>query len=203
MPTYRTLAARCEHEIDKIKGSRFIAWAAPTPTPAAAEELVAEARDAYSDARHHCWAYRTGEAGAVFRSSDDGEPSGSAGRPILQQIDSAELTGVAVVVVRYFGGTKLGVGGLMRAYGAAAAACLERATVTTVVVTRRVAFEYPYECTSAVEAQLKSYELEPRASDYGENVRCSLDVPAERVQAFLDDLNESTAGRLNVLERET
>jgi uncharacterized YigZ family protein len=143
-PPYRTIAEGLRHEPPKTKGSRHIATIAPVATTAAAEAVVARVRDEMPDATHHAFAWRLragdGPSGLSFRSSDDGEPSGSAGRPILAQIDGRELTDVVVVVTRYFGGTKLGVGGLVRAYGGAAAEALDLAEIVEVVpeVTLRV-----------------------------------------------------------------
>ena len=192
---YRTPAAELRHEIDKIKGSRFIATVAPVQTAEEAGAAVERVRGEFNDARHHCFAYRLGSGGERFRYSDDGEPSGSAGRPIDQQIEAHDLTDVVVVVTRYFGGTKLGVGGLRRAYGGAAAAALERVAVRTVVVTREVAFEHPYECSGAVQGLLAARGLAPRSAEYGASVRLVLSVPVGEVEGFLEELRERTAGR--------
>ena len=113
--TYKSIASASEG-LFKDNGSRFIALAYPVESEEEVREIVSLLRKEYHDARHHCYAYRLGVDGAVFRSSDDGEPSGSAGRPILGQIDSAGLSDILVVVVRYFGGIKLGIPGLIRAY---------------------------------------------------------------------------------------
>ena len=128
LETYRTVATRVSHEIPKIKGSRFIATVAPAGSRAAAEAIVEALRDCHPGARHTCFAYRLGAAGDVFRYADDGEPSGTAGRPILRQIEGRGLTAMVVVVTRYFGGTKLGAGGLLRAYAAAAGAGPDQAS---------------------------------------------------------------------------
>lgn len=113
--TYQTITAPVQAEF-KDKGSRFIAFAYPVQTVEAVKHHVEALREAHHKARHWCYAYRLGTEGVQFRANDDGEPSGSAGRPILGQIDSFELTDVLVVVVRYFGGTLLGVPGLIQAY---------------------------------------------------------------------------------------
>ncbi len=196
--SYRTLAGSLEHEPPKIKGSRFIARVAPCGSAAEGEALVAEARIAYPDARHHCWAWRLGPEGAEFRSGDDGEPSGSAGRPILQQIEAHELTDVAVVVVRYFGGVKLGVGGLIRAYGGAAAEALARAPVRTVVVTRTVTVAYPYELSGAVQGAVAAAGLAPADSDYEAQVVQRFAVPLRQVEAFVRELRDRTAGQARI-----
>ena len=125
--TYRTLAEPGQAEF-KDKGSRFIAFAYPVRTAAEVKNYVDALRQEHHKARHWCYAYRLGTDGFQFRVNDDGEPSGSAGRPILGQIDSAGLTDVLVVVVRYFGGIKLGASGLVRAYTDAVAQTLDAAS---------------------------------------------------------------------------
>ncbi len=193
--SYRTLAAPVRHEEPKVKGSRFLATLAPVATREEAEALVQRVRKELHDARHTCFAYRLGPDARDFRSSDDGEPSGSAGKPMLAQLEGAELTDVVAVVTRWFGGTKLGVGGLVRAYGGAVAAALERAEVREVVLTERVVVRYPYVCTGAVEPLLASFGLRPVESEWGADARLVLDVPIARVDALLDELRERTAGR--------
>ena len=138
LESYRVLAEPITHEIDKISGSRFIADAAPAKSEEEARAFLEVVRSKYHDARHHCWAYRVGPRGEAWRSSDDGEPSGSAGVPILKQLEGHDVTDLVVVVTRYFGGTKLGVGGLVRAYGSAAKEALEEAKIQEVIVTERV-----------------------------------------------------------------
>jgi uncharacterized YigZ family protein len=121
---YQTIAQPVVAEF-KDRGSRFLAYAYPIATTDDFKTRLQELKKDHPKAAHHCFAYRLGLDGAQFRVSDDGEPSGSAGRPILGQIDSKELTNVAVIVVRYFGGTLLGVPGLINAYKSAAAMALQ------------------------------------------------------------------------------
>ena len=143
--TYNTIAAAVEAEV-KDKGSRFIAFAYPVQTVGEVNNYVDALRETHHKARHWCYAYRLGIDGLQFRANDDGEPSGSAGRPILGQIDSAELTDVLVVVVRYFGGTLLGVPGLIHAYKSATAEALTQAEVIEKNVEKTVYLrcEYPH-----------------------------------------------------------
>ena len=129
---YRSLAAPSEG-LFKDNGSRFIALAYPVETEEEVKNIVAALRKEYHDARHHCYAYRLGYQGNIFRASDDGEPAGSAGRPILGQIDSAGLSDVLVVVVRYFGGIKLGIPGLIRAYKTSTADAIGNGQIVTKV----------------------------------------------------------------------
>lgn len=143
--TYKTIASTTQAEF-KDKGSRFIAFAYPIQTLEEVKQYVSILREEHHKARHWCYAYRLGVDGTQFRANDDGEPAGSAGRPILGQIDSAGLTDVLVIVVRYFGGTLLGVPGLIHAYKTAAAEALTVAEVIEKNVEKMVWLrcEYPY-----------------------------------------------------------
>jgi uncharacterized YigZ family protein len=193
---YRTIASAVRSEIPKVKGSRFIGQAAPVSAPEAALAIVAGVTAAHSDARHHCYAYRLGPAGGEWRSHDAGEPSGSAGRPILQQIEARSLTNLVVVVTRYFGGVKLGVGGLVRAYAAAAGDVLAHAAVVTVVLTMSVVVEYAYELSGTVAGVLASFDLEPGRAIYGPLVRIELEVPVALVDSFRTRMIERTGGKV-------
>jgi len=128
----------------KDRGSRFIGYAFPIESVSDFKERLAEIKKEHPKATHHCFAYRVGLDGNTFRVADDGEPSGSAGRPILGQIDSKQLVNVLVIVVRYFGGTLLGVPGLINAYKNAASLCLQvtPAVQKPVVVNYRLQFDY-------------------------------------------------------------
>ena len=141
---YKTIKGKATG-VYKEKGSKFIALASHVETEQEAKEYLASIKKEYHDARHHCYAFRINPEKEFFRSSDDGEPSGTAGKPILNQILSAGLFDVMVVVVRYFGGTKLGVPGLIRAYKTATREALAQAEVVTLSITRKleVLFEYP------------------------------------------------------------
>ena len=151
---YRSIAARSEG-LFKDNGSRFIALAYPVETEEEVKDIVAGLKKEYHDARHHCYAYRLGYKGDRFRANDDGEPSGSAGRPILGQIDSMGLSDILVVVVRYFGGIKLGIPGLIRAY--------KTSTAT-----------FDYLSMNGVMKVLKDMGLTPSAQDFG--LECALEV---------------------------
>ncbi len=129
--TYNTLASPAEGKYTELR-SKFLAFAYHVETPDEAQEKVMTLRRRYHDARHVCYAYALGPGQATYRTVDDGEPSGTAGRPILGQIKSHSLSDVVVIVVRYFGGKKLGTSGLLRAYKAAAASALDDAPTTEV-----------------------------------------------------------------------
>lgn len=170
---YSSIAAPSEG-LFKDNGSRFIALAYPVETEQEVKTIVAGLRKQYHDARHHCYAYRLGYKGDVFRSSDDGEPSGSAGRPILGQIDSAGLSDTLVVVVRYFGGIKLGIPGLIRAYKTSTADALAHAQVVEKIAGKWLRVSFGYEAMNAVMKVLKEMDLPQREQDFGE--QCSLEV---------------------------
>ena len=170
---YRSIAAPSEG-LFKDNGSRFIALAYPVETEEEVKTIVAGLRKEYHDARHHCYAYRLGYKGDLWRASDDGEPSGSAGRPILGQIDSLGLSDILVVVVRYFGGIKLGIPGLIRAYKTSTADALGQASVVPKVAGKMWTVEFDYLSMNDVMKVLKEMNLSPSAQNFGEN--CSLTV---------------------------
>ena len=178
---YRSIAAPSEG-LFKDNGSRFIALAYPVETEEEVREIVASLRKEYHDARHHCYAYRLGYKGDRFRSSDDGEPSGSAGRPILGQIDSLGLSDVLVVVVRYFGGIKLGIPGLIRAYKTSTADALSQASVVEKVAGKTFRLTFDYLAMNDVMKALKDLGLSATGQDFG--LQCSLDV---RVRLSLEE----------------
>ncbi len=188
---YTTLAGPCEVAIDKIKRSRFIAMAAPIGSPDEAATFVSAARARFHDARHHPFAWRLAD---VSRASDDGEPRHSAGLPILREIEGRELLGVAVVVARYFGGVKLGTGGLARAFGAAAAAVLDAAETRRLSVRTPISVRVPYSGLPAVQAALRSLGVEPAHADYTDAVHLVLHLPPSRVDAALTQLRDATGG---------
>ena len=192
---FEVVAAEFRHESPPTKGSRFIAAVAPAETPEQAEAFVANMRAEAPDATHHCWAYRVGRPCDRFRFSDDGEPGGSAGRPILQQIEGHNLTDTVCVIRRWFGGTKLGVGGLMRAYGGAAARALDQVPRKTVLLMERFRVTVPYDCSSPVEALLKSRGLQPLHAEYGAEIRLHLEVACRDREAIERELRDRTSGR--------
>jgi uncharacterized YigZ family protein len=194
VPTIRSIRAPLVHEIPKIKGSRFIAAAAPIADRAGADAWVAARREADPQATHHCFAFRLGRDENDFRFADDGEPSGTAGRPILKEIDGRDLTDVIVVVARYFGGTKLGSGGLVRAYGGAAAAAFDHAEIVEQRITAPLCLGFAYGRLGAVQGVLAGFDLAPTESAYGEEVRLTLAVPVEELARVRTLLTDATAG---------
>ena len=157
--TYRMLEKSGEG-LYKEKGSKFIATAFTVMNENEVKQALAEVKKQYYDARHHCYAYMIGSDKACFRSSDDGEPSGTAGKPILNQILSKDVTNVCVIVVRYFGGIKLGVSGLINAYKTAAREALDNAVVVEKTVNEVYSLEFPYALMNDVMRVMKETGLE-------------------------------------------
>ena len=171
--TYKSIAAPSEG-LFKDNGSRFIALAYPVENEVQVKEIVSSLRKEYHDARHHCYAYRLGLDGSQWRASDDGEPAGSAGRPILGQIDSAGLSDVLVVVVRYFGGIKLGIPGLIRAYKTSTADALAAATVREKTAGSWHRLGFAYDSLPAVMKLIKDLSLPQRGQSFG--AECTVEV---------------------------
>lgn len=152
----------------KEKGSKFIALAFPVTSEDDVKARLAEVRKKYFDARHHCYAYVIGSTKNKFRAYDDGEPNHSAGDPILGQIRAKNLINVLVIVVRYFGGTKLGVGGLVTAYKTAAEEALDRASIVEQQITVMLVFEFDYHVTPAIMKLIKDFDLRIINQEFGE-----------------------------------
>ena len=157
--TYKMLSQPGEG-LYKEKGSKFIATAFTVTSEDDVKRALAEVKKKYYDARHHCYAYMIGPDKCCFRSSDDGEPSGTAGKPILNQILSKDVTNVCVIVVRYFGGIKLGVSGLINAYKTAARDALDNATIVEKTVDEVYSLEFPYALMNDVMRVMKEEGIE-------------------------------------------
>ena len=185
---YRSIAAPSEG-LFKDNGSRFIALAYPVETEEEVKTIVAGLRKEYHDARHHCYAYRLGYKGDLWRASDDGEPSGSAGRPILGQIDSLGLSDILVVVVRYFGGIKLGIPGLIRAYKTSTADALSSARVVDKIASRHFRVQFEYLSMNAVMKVLKEMDLPQKSQDFGESCSLETSVRLASVEDFMQKMD--------------
>jgi len=170
---YYTISSRAEGQF-KDRGSRFIALAYPVSSEDEIKEQIASLKKEYHDARHHCFAWRLGADMSRYRFNDDGEPSGSAGRPILGQLQSRELTNILVVVIRYFGGTLLGVGGLINAYRTATATALGKAEIIEKKVEKEIRIQFSYEAMNEVMKIIKEYDL--GFEDQHFDLECSLSL---------------------------
>lgn len=186
--TYLTIAQPSEG-IYKEKGSKFLAFAFPVSTHPQAKEIIDSLKKKYFDARHHCYAYRLGADMKLFRTNDDGEPSNSAGKPILGQIIAHQLTDILIVVVRYFGGTLLGVGGLIQAYKSASNDAISHATIITREVCDQFQFTFDYPLQTQAMKIMK--ELEGQIIEIENNVNCTMIVQLRKSYSdlFLEKLN--------------
>ena len=186
-----TLAAPASHLLE-VKHSRFLAHA--TPIGNAADALAFIAAVSVTDATHNCWAYRHG---GEYRSSDDGEPSGTAGRPILAAIDGQGCDRVAVVVTRWYGGIKLGAGGLVRAYGGTAAECLRLAERRPLVAMAALELACAFEDLGAVHVALAAHAAEKTGERFeADGAHLALSLPAARVEALQARLRDATRDRV-------
>lgn len=193
-----TLPERARTEIDPIKGSRFIATAAPVASDAEARAVLEELRAEMPDATHHCSAWRIASP-SIDRALDDGEPSGSAGRPILSQLTGRDLVDTIVIVTRYYGGTKLGVGGLVRAYGSATAAVLDTLTPIPHVQTTTLTLEYAYADANAVDHVLTQHNIPLTPPTFTETIQRTIQAPLP-TEPLQQALTNTTAGRIRVCQ---
>lgn len=190
-PPYLTLATEQQHQLE-VKHSRFLALAAPMESPEGALEFLSKVR--HSEASHNCWAYKVGQQ---YRFSDDGEPAGTAGRPIFSAIEGQGLDGVMVVVVRYYGGINLGAGGLVRAYGGVAAECLRLAPKREVVPLVQVWLEVPFELSNTLfhlMAGIKRISEEYTA----EGLQLTLELEQSQLENFRVKVRDASRGRVRL-----
>lgn len=185
-----------EYRIEnEIKRSRFIATAKGEVDQEEAEAFVKSVKKKYSDATHNCYAYVADELGNVARFSDDGEPGGTAGQPILDVIKKQGLVKTAIVVTRYFGGIKLGAGGLVGAYSGAASDVLKVAKILDKKECKKVFLKTDYSTFSGVEKYLFKTECKSLGFDYGDEVSGEIVVPTDAVEGFVLNINELTSGK--------
>lgn len=182
LPTEFLTLASASEAVYKVKASKFLAFAWPVESENEVKTLLQSLKLRYPDANHHCFAWRLGPGKDKYRYYDDGEPSGTAGRPIYGQILSRDLTNVLVVVVRYFGGTKLGTSGLIDAYKTSAALVLDAAPSVKRTLKCTLMVRFPYELTSPVMRLLKEWHAEIVSSSYQEV--CELVVSLDAAERF-------------------
>lgn len=194
---YLTVAAPGVHETE-ISRSRFVCALAPAATEEQALAALAAARAGHPGADHHCFAYVLGADAAVQRSGDDGEPGGTAGLPMLQMLLRREVRCAVAVVSRYFGGTKLGAGGLIRAYGGAVGAALDAVGTVTRTRYRLAAVTTDHRRAGKLEHELRAAGHPVRGVHYGSAVRIDTALPAGGAEAFRAWLADATAGTASV-----
>lgn len=193
-PDYKIVCRAGSGEYEEKK-SRFIANVIPASSVEEATVFIEAMRKKYYDARHNCSAFVIGRNREVTRCSDDGEPGGTAGKPILEVLLGAEVTDAAVVVTRYFGGTLLGTGGLVRAYTQAAQAGLVDAGIATMCYGKELTIRTEYTDAGKLQYLLGSRQIEIQASRYTDTVEFDIRIPADQCQAVEKTLTEATAGR--------
>lgn len=193
---YYSIVAPVETEL-KVKDSRFIAFLSAAESRQEAETQIAARLRRYPDATHHCYAFRVGfDDQLVAKSSDAGEPAGTAGRPILQALERRHLTNIVTVVTRYFGGTKLGTGGLVRAYGSATVAAIALADLTAVFPKQTLRLRYAYAQTAAVQKVLRLAQAESLHEDFGAEVVQVVAIRAARSEETQRLLRDACAGKV-------
>lgn len=182
----------------EIKRSRFIATVGHAADKSQANQFIDEIRQAYPDARHHCWAYIIGNPhdSVINGMSDDGEPQGTAGRPMLQVLQYRQLGEIVAVVSRYFGGIKLGAGGLVRAYSSSVQLALQELPMTEVVATRRVQLTFPYAFENTIRHLLEGFKIAIALADYQEAVVLHLDIPYDIYEELSIRIKNQTHGQV-------
>ncbi|OON77349.1 YigZ family protein [Streptomyces tsukubensis] len=190
---YRTVAREGVHETE-INRSRFLCSLAPAATEREAQEFVARVRREHADATHNCFAYVIGADASVQKASDDGEPGGTAGVPMLQMLLRREVRYAVAVVTRYYGGVKLGAGGLIRAYGGAVGEALDAVGTRTLRRFRRVTLTVDHQRAGRIENDLRTTGRSVTEVRYGERVTIEIGLPDAEVDAFRGWLADATAG---------
>ena len=191
---YQTILSAGESEI-VISKSRFLGYCLPVSSESAAQEALAQIRKKHFDARHCCYAFRL--TGGIARSSDDGEPSGTAGAPILSVLAGANVENVLCAVVRYFGGVLLGTGGLVRAYGKAASEALEHAEIVQIRVCARLSVSVSYSAYQLIEPMIRQKGY-PNEAEFTDTVTLTLLLPAEESDALISAITDRTDGSAKI-----
>jgi uncharacterized YigZ family protein len=195
---YYTIKVPSQHEI-KVKGSRFLSESVVVASAEEAQAALARIRKQEHAATHHCYAYRVGLFDQMtFKYSDDGEPSGTAGRPIYDVICGHNLTRILIVVTRYFGGTKLGTGGLTRAYSDAAKQVLKESGTRENFMTDRYLVEIEFSVLDQVVRVLPCYEARRLKSDYSDVVKLELEVRKSNAEGLINEIISLTGGRARI-----
>lgn len=189
---YKTINAESKGTYSELR-SKFLAFAHPVRTVDEAMSFVEYYQRKYYDARHCCWAYMLGAERETFRSNDNGEPSGTAGKPILGQINSNELTDIIILVIRYFGGVKLGTSGLIGAYKTAASDAIQNAEIVTRTVDEEYTFDFEYPLMNAVMKVVRDMDARIVSQSYDMDCRMTLSIRRSK----MDELKEKVAKALS------
>jgi len=207
---YKTINEHHEFEIFKIKWSRFIGNVFYITNKEEAEQHIKDIQEKYHDATHNCYAYSYGTnvnfdlfgnleiTADSFKQSDDGEPSNTAGKPILAQIQGHKLHNVLVVITRYFGGTLLGVGGLIQAYGETAKQVIEHAEVIETEILKTVEITYHFDLMPIIRNLIHKYDAKVIEEKYEEQVTMNIEINSGNVEDFKKALTESSQGQIQI-----
>lgn len=198
---YKVLMEPCEGQIEEKK-SKFIANAFPVTTLQDVEERIAQITKKHYDAKHHCYALVLGDNFEMKRSSDNGEPQGTAGKPILNVIEGSGITNIIIIVTRYFGGTLLGTGGLVRAYTAAAKEALMAAEIGTVTYSRKITLETSYDQINPIQYYLVQHQIALDESRYGSEVEMDITIADDTADEIINALRQKTNGNIKIHENE-
>jgi len=196
---FKTILESINHEIKPIKNSRFMVNIIHIQNEKQAITQLNNIKEKYSDAGHHCWAYYLHE-NTKSRFNDDGEPNGSAGKPILAHLLGQGIFDVMIIVTRYFGGTKLGVGGLVRAYGGAASEALALAKFVTIIPKKTFWIQYDYESTSHINIVLHRFNVEPTQTQFDHNITIQIEVAYDQIEQLNIDITSATKGMVSLIE---
>lgn len=195
--SYKIIVEGGEDEIE-IKKSRFIGQSFPIESAQEAEEIIKSVEKKYWDARHNCYAYILGSSSEVQRFSDNGEPSGTAGKPILEVLQGAGLTNTLIVVTRYFGGTLLGTGGLVRAYTQASQAAIAASKTAVMTYGQKITFNIGYDMVDRIQHTFSQMGIELGNPVYGADVSYDIIVSAADVDKTITTITEITSARANI-----
>ncbi|WP_051938346.1 YigZ family protein [Ghiorsea bivora] len=189
----------CDEQV--IKKSRFITHIAPAVNKAEAKLYIQNIKALYPDARHHCWAYIAGHPTATtdIGFSDGGEPSGTAGKPILNVLQHRGIGEIVLVVVRYFGGIKLGAGGLVRAYSSSASLAMDKLKTITLVETKVFKIRFDYNLETNIKRLLESQNINIQKADYSARVSLTIDVPTTNIENLNRQLVNISSGQLSLI----
>jgi len=199
--SYNTLIIKSEGKYTE-KGSKFLSFCYPVKSESEIKEVLANLKKEYFDARHHCYGYRLGWDKSVYRFNDDGEPSGTAGRPIYGQILSHDLTNVLIVVIRYFGGTKLGVSGLINAYKTATIEALSMNNIIEVEIKDEYEVRFQYDKMSEVMTCVKRFFVDIIESSYDLECKIRIRVSKTQTVGVYDALTKIENTEVNYIKTE-
>lgn len=187
--TYKSISTPAQG-VYKDKGSKFLSFAFPVQSEEDIKPIVDSLKKEYYDARHHCFAYRIGQFGQIWRANDDGEPPSTAGRPILGQLLSNDISDILVVVVRYFGGIKLGVPGLIKAYKSATTDVLTNAEIITKIASRRITLNFDYFAMNDVMKKLKEFNITPLRQEFDNECKIVLEIRLSERENFVEAIQK-------------